>query len=309
MKTKNRIIKVIQLILLICILLSTTVYAAKKYESMSLDELDSEAQKECESIGLDDWDRRKTNIQQELNDAIRNGSGEDYLKQYIDSNAQGAVDYYYKRWAEKELENLKSDQEDIENALNGENGEEKTKLELYTEKIAEFNDLIAQGKTASDPEVQRIARQLQELYTDLSGDPSIDQNEVARLHQQQLAVGDSLEGNQHIYKNPNSTSSGNAGDSIDDIITDADAFVSQGTDRIRENKLPEFSNTVYNIALALGVAVAVIAGGFLGIKFMLGGIEEKAEIKKMLWIYIVGCITVFGSFGIWRLVVTILQKV
>lgn len=114
---------------------------------------------------------------------------------------------------------------------------------------------------------------------------------------------------QVFYKNPGITTQDTSGGSIDDMITGADDFVSQGTDRIRENKLPEFSNTVYNIALAMGVAVAVIAGGFLGIKFMLGGIEEKAEIKKMLWIYIVGCITVFGSFGIWRLVVTILQKV
>lgn len=305
MKKNKKIIMIIQVILLIIVVLCTTVYAAKDYKDMNLEELDKAAEKECSEAGIGDWETKKSDIEKGLNDARRKNSGEAFLKQYIDSDPFGAMDYYYKRWAEKELENLKRDEEEIKNSEN----EGKSKLEIYREKIAEFNELIASGKTANDSNVQRLANQLQDLYSQLSVDPTIDQSEVATLHGQQLAVGDSLEGNQHIYKNPNSAPSGNAGDSIDDIITDADDFVSQGTDRIRENKLPEFSNTVYNIALAMGVAVAVIAGGFLGIKFMLGGIEEKAEIKKMIWIYIVGCITVFGSFGIWRLVVTILQKV
>jgi hypothetical protein len=46
-------------------------------------------------------------------------------------------------------------------------------------------------------------------------------------------------------------------------------------------------------------------GTVLGIKFMLGSIEEKAKIKEVLIPYILGCVVVFGAYGIWRLVITL----
>lgn len=46
----------------------------------------------------------------------------------------------------------------------------------------------------------------------------------------------------------------------------------------------------------------------MGINFVMGGIEEKSEIKAMLIPYIIGCIVVFGAFAIWKAVVDILQS-
>ena len=51
--------------------------------------------------------------------------------------------------------------------------------------------------------------------------------------------------------------------------------------------------------------VAVLIGAILGIKFMIGSVEEKAEIKAALVPFIIGCVVVFGAFGIWKIVVTI----
>ncbi len=42
---------------------------------------------------------------------------------------------------------------------------------------------------------------------------------------------------------------------------------------------------------------------------MTSSIEEKAEAKKLLVPYVVGCVMVFGGFAIWKLVVTILQSI
>ena len=42
---------------------------------------------------------------------------------------------------------------------------------------------------------------------------------------------------------------------------------------------------------------------------MLLGVEEKAEYKKHLLPFIIGCIVIYGSLGIWRIVVTILDTV
>ena len=40
---------------------------------------------------------------------------------------------------------------------------------------------------------------------------------------------------------------------------------------------------------------------------MTSGIEEKAEVKAMLLPYVIGCVILFGSFTIWKVVVTIVS--
>lgn len=98
---------------------------------------------------------------------------------------------------------------------------------------------------------------------------------------------------------------------IDDMMGDANSFVQSAKDdvgQVNDSALQNFSSTFYNIFLTAGTAIAVIAGLIIGIKYMLGSVEEKADIKTMLVPYVVGCIVVFGSFGIWKLVIEIMQK-
>ena len=115
-----------------------------------------------------------------------------------------------------------------------------------------------------------------------------------------------------IYKWPTAgTATGKTEDAtLEDMIKDGDNFIKAGTqDKISQDDLKSLSGSLYNIVLEIGVGLSVIIGLVLGIKFMLAGVEEKAEVKKMIWIYVVGCIVTFGSFGIWKLVVTILEEV
>lgn len=77
---------------------------------------------------------------------------------------------------------------------------------------------------------------------------------------------------------------------------------------LNSQKLKPMSSTIYNILLAIGIIVAVIVGLILGMKFITGGIEEKAEVKGMLIPYVVGCVVLFGAFTIWKIVVDILQS-
>ena len=58
-----------------------------------------------------------------------------------------------------------------------------------------------------------------------------------------------------------------------------------------------------------GLVLAVIIGIILGIQFMTGSVEQKAKVKDALVPYIAGCIIIFGAFGIWKLVVTILRGI
>ena len=99
--------------------------------------------------------------------------------------------------------------------------------------------------------------------------------------------------------------------SIGDIISGADDFITEGKGQqpINSENLKNLSDELYNVLLAIGVVIAVIVGLVLGIQFMTGSVEQKSKIKEALVPYIVGCVVIFGAFGIWKLVVTILQNV
>lgn len=96
---------------------------------------------------------------------------------------------------------------------------------------------------------------------------------------------------------------------ISDIIQGADGFITSGssTDVIATDKLKSASDIIYNILLILGTIIAVIVGVVLGIQFIMGSVEQKAKVKDSLIPFIVGCVVIFGAFGIWKLVITILR--
>lgn len=90
----------------------------------------------------------------------------------------------------------------------------------------------------------------------------------------------------------------------------ADGFVNNGENGenvINTNALKEGSNTLYNVLLVIGIAVAFIWGIVLGIQFITGSLGEKADVKKNLIVYLVGCVIIFGAFGIWRLLLQLLE--
>ena len=97
-------------------------------------------------------------------------------------------------------------------------------------------------------------------------------------------------------------------DGISDVISGGDDFIQAGSSegvKVDEAKLKDTSSAIYNILLIIGIAVAVIISSILGIRFMIGSAEEKANVKDELVPFIVGCIVVFGAFAIWKLFVTL----
>lgn len=98
---------------------------------------------------------------------------------------------------------------------------------------------------------------------------------------------------------------------IDDIMGGAEDFITEGHKRARvnEEELHQTSNFLYNLLLGAGFIVAVIVGVILGIKYMVGSVDDKAELKETLLAYAVGCIVIFGAFGIWKIAVNILSAV
>ena len=97
---------------------------------------------------------------------------------------------------------------------------------------------------------------------------------------------------------------------VDDVISGADNFIEKGNkSSIDIGELKSTKDFLYNALLASGIIIAVITGMILGIQYMVGSVEARADLKKALVGYVVSCVVIFGAFGIWKLVVNILSNV
>ena len=100
--------------------------------------------------------------------------------------------------------------------------------------------------------------------------------------------------------------------SLGNIFETGDQFLEDGKNQdinIDTKDVQDEVSSIYNILLILGTALIVIIGAILGITFMVSSVEEQAKIKELLVPYVIGCVVIFGAFGIWKLVVGILAGI
>lgn len=101
-----------------------------------------------------------------------------------------------------------------------------------------------------------------------------------------------------------------AANGADDAIADGKEFINRSKkSRVNNSELQNFSDSMSNTLLLIGMVVAVIVGIILGIKFMISSVEDKAQIKEMLTIYVIGCAVLFGAFTIWKICVELFQSI
>lgn len=97
--------------------------------------------------------------------------------------------------------------------------------------------------------------------------------------------------------------------SIGEIIKKGDQFIEDGNLQVDTPKLKETQGYVFNLLSTIGIAITLIWGGYIGIKFMIASVEDKAKIKEMLIPYIIGCVAIYGALAIWAIVVNIGQDI
>lgn len=96
-----------------------------------------------------------------------------------------------------------------------------------------------------------------------------------------------------------------------DIISQGDNFINIGANASQNDNTASDADTkiimddIYSILFPLGVVTTVIVGGFLGMKFMLASAEDKAKVKESMVPYVIGCVVIYGAFGIWRICIQI----
>ncbi len=95
---------------------------------------------------------------------------------------------------------------------------------------------------------------------------------------------------------------------ISDVITGGDDFIKSSessSTTIDKDALKSTSDSLYKILVISAICIAVIIAAVLGIKFMIGSVEEKAKVKDAMIPFIIGCIVAFGAFGIWEIAIQI----
>ena len=68
--------------------------------------------------------------------------------------------------------------------------------------------------------------------------------------------------------------------------------------KVSADNLTNMGNSIIAVVRIVGIVVAVVILLVLGIKYMMGSAEEKAEYKKTMIPYIVGAILIFASTAI-----------
>lgn len=71
------------------------------------------------------------------------------------------------------------------------------------------------------------------------------------------------------------------------------------------SKLQSAGNTIVGVIQIIGTILSVAVLGVIGIKYMIGSVEERAEYKRTMMPYIIGAVLVFGITNILEIIVTI----
>ena len=101
----------------------------------------------------------------------------------------------------------------------------------------------------------------------------------------------------------------NQSTAMGDIFNSADNFTKvNSANFVDQETIKDVSDTIFNVFLTIGIFVAVGIASVLGIKFMIGSVEAQAKVKESLLPFVVGCVLIFGAFGIWKLIISIGEK-
>lgn len=88
-----------------------------------------------------------------------------------------------------------------------------------------------------------------------------------------------------------------------DVLTNIDDYIP--TDEASDGRLEEKASIILTTVTNIGMVLAILMVAIIGIKYMLGSVEEKAEYKKDMIPYLVGACLLFGI----TVIVKVLQQI
>lgn len=93
-----------------------------------------------------------------------------------------------------------------------------------------------------------------------------------------------------------------------DVVTGIITTVTTPQQNAQTTQLQNVGGTVVSIIQVVGIIVAVVVIMVIGIKYMMGSAEEKAEYKKVMIPYVIGAVLIFAASTIVNVVYQISQS-
>lgn len=92
-----------------------------------------------------------------------------------------------------------------------------------------------------------------------------------------------------------------------DVTQNIDSFIPSSAiwGIILEGEVADKISVILTIVTSIGMIVSVIIPAVLGVKYMLGSIEEKAEYKQGIGTYLIGCCVLFGVCTIVKILMSV----
>ena len=89
----------------------------------------------------------------------------------------------------------------------------------------------------------------------------------------------------------------------DGIINPGDYDPGKSSEVSGADRVKDFANMIIGVIQVVGTIISVAVLIILGMKYMAGGVEERAEYKKTMLPYVIGAILLFGITNILGIIV------
>ena len=86
------------------------------------------------------------------------------------------------------------------------------------------------------------------------------------------------------------------------MVSVAASQITGSTDGTRSTEIANVGKSIVGILQTVGIILSVIVLIILGIKYMMGSAEEKADYKKSMIPYLVGAILIFAASALAQVV-------
>lgn len=108
-----------------------------------------------------------------------------------------------------------------------------------------------------------------------------------------------------------SSSSSSGLSSFNSINEKAKGFIKNGSEqeKISQSKIEQDMLPLARILMGIAVLVLLSVGAILGVKYMISGADEKANIKEKLIWYVISAVLIFGAVAIFNIVINVLNKI
>ena len=92
-------------------------------------------------------------------------------------------------------------------------------------------------------------------------------------------------------------------------VIDPDTYASELEGKTTSSEeLTKITDTILGVIYYIGVFLSVGMLMAIGIKYMTGSIEEKAQYKETMWPYIIGAVLLFGGINIVKIIYDVVLK-